>query len=439
MAFVSDDSCECLLSDLDIFEVPPTQTSIQQAAWLEYLPITSIHGTAPIEFEIVGSGQDYIDLQNVLLYVRAKITQHNGNDLAADSTASPVNLFLHSMFSQIDVSLNGTMISSSTSTYPYRAMLETLLSYGSDAKKSQLGAELFYKDDGGRMDETIIDNVGARNPNSGLQQRREFARQSAEFDMIGRPHCDIFFQERYLLNEVNVKIKLVRSNTNFCLMGANSKLTITHAAMYVRKVKLSSAVFLAHAKALETSNAKYPIKRVVCKALSIPNNYMDSNHEKLFSGQLPTRLVIGLVDNRAFNGDRQRNPFNFQHFNLSEIALYLDGQQEYALKPLQVDFNNNLYIRAYNALFAGTCKLNQDEGNCISRIDFANGYALFAYDLTANLADDSHFNLVKTGSVRLALKFSAALAATVTVICYAEFDNLLEIDKHRNVVTDFGV
>lgn len=26
-------------------------------------------------------------------------------------------------------------------------------------------------------------------------------------------------------------------------------------------------------------------------------------YEKLFSGQLPTRLVIGLVDNGAFNGN----------------------------------------------------------------------------------------------------------------------------------------
>ena len=52
------------------------------------------------------------------------------------------------------------------------------------------------------------------------------------------------------------------------------------------------------------------------------------------------------------------NPFNFQHFNLSEIALYLDGQQEYALKPLQLDFDNNLYIRAYNALIGCTVPAN---------------------------------------------------------------------------------
>ena len=36
MAFVSDFSCECAKTELDIFAVPPTQTSIQQAEWVEY-------------------------------------------------------------------------------------------------------------------------------------------------------------------------------------------------------------------------------------------------------------------------------------------------------------------------------------------------------------------------------------------------------------------
>ena len=68
-----------------------------------------------------------------------------------------------------------------------------------------------------------------------------------------------------------------------------------------------------------------PGKVVVCKSFTIPQNYLDVSHKKLFSGQLPMRIVIGLVDNRAYNGDRQRNPFNFQHSNLNEIAVYLDG------------------------------------------------------------------------------------------------------------------
>jgi len=199
------------------------------------------------------------------------------------------------------------------------------------------------------------------------------------------------------------------------------------------------SVFLAHAKALERGTAKYPICRVVCKSFTIPQNYRDVNHEKLFSGQLPTRMVIGLVDNRAFNGDRERNPLNFQHCNLSEIGLYLDKQQQHAVRPIQPNFTDGQYIRAYNTVFSGTGKLNADEGLYIDRSDYSSVYVLHAFDLMADLSEDDHFSLVREGSVRLVLKFSQALANTVTVIAYAEFENVIEIDRNRNVVFDFRV
>ena len=78
--------------------------------------------------------------------------------------------------------------------------------------------------------------------------------------------------------------------------------------------------------------AKYTIRRAVCKTISIPNGFRDVSHEKLFSRQLPTRLVIGLVGNAAFNGAFDRNPFNFHHYNLMEISEYADGQQQYGIK-----------------------------------------------------------------------------------------------------------
>ena len=46
---------------------------------------------------------------------------------------------------------------------------------------------------------------------------------------------------------------------------------------------------------------------------------------------------------------------------------------------------------------------------------------------------------MRQGSVRLTLKFRDALANTVTVVAYAEFENVIEIDRNRNVVYDFGV
>jgi len=198
-------------------------------------------------------------------------------------------------------------------------MLETLLSYGEDSKKSQLTSALFYKDTAGRLDS--VDFADAAAVNEGLAKRRTFARQSQEFDMMGRLHADLFFQERFMINEDAVKIKLIRSRDAFCLMVAAAKLKIIHASMFVRKVKLISWVCLAHAKTLKNGTAKYPIRRVVCKTFAVPQNYLDLTHDKLFSGQLPTRIVVGLVNNQAFNGDLGSNPFNFKLQSERDRAL----------------------------------------------------------------------------------------------------------------------
>ena len=55
----------------------------------------------------------------------------------------------------------------------------------------------------------------------------------------------------------------------------------------------------------------------------------------------------------------------------------------------------------------------------MTREDFEGGYALYAFDLTPDLADGGHFNLLKQGNVRLDLKFGAALESTINVIAYA--------------------
>ena len=433
MAFIHEGSCECAKSELDLFSVPATQTSVENGLYVDYHPISSITGGAPIEFDVNATGDDYLDLANSLLHVRVKIIKANGDNLDATSTVGPVNNFLHSLFSQVDVSLNGTLITSSTNTYAYRAYLETLLSYGTDTKSSQLTSALFYKDEAGRMDEPV-------DRNSGSTARQAFAATSREIDMIGRIHSDIFFQERYMLNEVNVRIKLIRSNDSFCLMVTGDeqfKTVVTFASLLIRKVKISPSVYLAHAKALENGTAKYPIRRVICKTFTVPTGYLDASHEKLFSGQLPVRLIIGLVDNRAYNGDRERNPFNFQHYSITEVGVYLDGQL-HGLKPLKLNFASNRYVAAYASLFSGTNKINRDEGNGISRSDYVNGYTFFAYDLTPDLAEDDHVNLTRQGTVRLDLKFADALPNTVSIICYAEFQNVIEIDRNRSIVFDFN-
>ena len=437
MAFVHSSSCECSKSELDLFNVPPTQTAINFSQWIEHKPLTTLTDSSPIEFVITGSGEEYVDLSQTYLQVTAQITKQNGDDLTTQNAAGadghdagvgPVNNWLHSLFSQVDVSLNERLVTPSTNTYAYRAYIETLLSYGPAAKNSQLTNSMWFMDEGAME--------GTDNTNMGFMARRKLIMNSRIHTMLGRPHIDLCFQDRLMLNGVDIKMRFVRSKDHFCVMG-NGKVTIKDATLFVRKVKIHPNVQLGHIKALEKTTAKYPVKRVETKVFSIPNGNMSVNQENLFLGQLPKRLVIGLVDNTAFSGKSNKNPFNFQHFDVDFLALYVDGIQVPG-KPLQPDFRHKNYARSYASLFSGTGLMCKDQGNDISYDAYHNGYTLFAFDLTPDLSDGNHFNLIKHGNLRLEIHFNAALTATATAIVYAEFENVIEIDKARNVLFDYA-
>ena len=62
-------------------------------------------------------------------------------------------------------------------------------------------------------------------------------------------------QERFLVNGVDIKLKLSRSKPGFVLMGdsADYQIKLEQVHLYVRKVTLNPAVLLAHAKALDNT------------------------------------------------------------------------------------------------------------------------------------------------------------------------------------------
>ncbi|KAI8484230.1 hypothetical protein Bbelb_380150 [Branchiostoma belcheri] len=419
------------------------KTSIVDGRWVEYHPVASLAESSPIEFDIPGAGEEFTDLSQTQLYVRAKIVRANGADLAGDAKVGPVNLWLHSLFQQVDVSLGGKLITDATNCYPYRAYLETLLNFGSEAKQTQLTSSLFYQDTPGKLH--LVDPYPAGdNPevNEGLVKRASMIRESRELDLVGPLHVDLFFQDRYLLSKVDVKIKLHRAKHQFSLMsqgGEQYKVVITEASVFLRKVNLLPTYQLSIESRLNKETAKYPLRRIQVKPFTISQGNHTVSNDNLFLGQVPKRVVIALVDNAAFQGSYGTNPYNFQHFNLNHISLCVDGR-EVPHKALTPNFEQGQYIRSYMNLFGPTGKLGQDCGNLIARDDFDKGYTIYCYDLRPDLCGlgGDHFNVIKQGNLRLELHFAQALERTVVAIVFAEFDNLLEINRQRNVSFDYS-
>nr|XP_034830844.1 uncharacterized protein F54H12.2-like [Maniola hyperantus] len=210
------------------------------------------------------------------------------------------------------------------------------------------------------------------------------------------------------------------------------------ATLIVRRARINPTVLLAHQKVLASTTAKYPITRAEVKVLTIPSGVQGKTLDNIFLGQVPKRCIVGFVNNAAFNGTLTKNPFNFENYHMNTFSLYIDGQQ-IPSKALQPSFDNNTFSSAYHTLFSGTGIHFLNEGNGISREQYAKGYCLLAFDLTPDLsAHSSHWNLIKHGSVRLEVRFDTAIPETINCIVYAEFDNVIEIDKNRNVSVDYS-
>ncbi|XP_035206168.1 uncharacterized protein F54H12.2-like [Stegodyphus dumicola] len=403
-SYIHRDSPVCVKSELDLFTIPPTQTAIEKGQFVEYHPLANIRDGGPIEFNISGSGEDYIDLAASYIHVKVKVVKADGSNLTDKEPVAPVILFLHSLFSQVDVSLNERNISSATNTYPYRAFIETLLNYGEDAKKSLLTCEGFFQD----TSPNKID-VLAQDADAGLKARGELIKNSQSVDLIGQLH---FSTEK----------------------DADYKVILDHASLFIRKVKVNPGVSLGHVKALEKSSAKYPIDRVLCKTYSVSKGSWSFMQDNVFLGLMPKRVIITCVENAAMNGQYSMNPFLFAHHHVNFISIYVDGQPV-PCKPMDLDFESNHYVRAYHSLFSG---FNRDKGIYLSREEFVKGHVLYAFDLTPDMCDGSHFNLQHQGNLRVEIKFAKALSVTLSVLVYAEFQNVIEITKSRHVLCDFA-
>src|SRR6266404_6959554 len=355
---VHEASGEGMLSALELFTVPPTDLQVERTWSQEYYPIAPLVESRQLEFNVTSSSDHYIDLNKTLIEIYAKIVKSDGSALVKDvDNVTPIVNFMHTMFNQIDVHMNRKLVSKSHNLYAYKAYIQTLLNNRKSVQEEQYDTALFLKDAPDKLDK----QNDAVNTNATIRRSR-FA-ESTVHDMIGKLHIDIFNFDRFLLNNIDLKLTLTRSKDDFCLFSekadAKYKVVITKAILHVTNVKVSPALILAHSTMLQKTTVKYPISPVDIKAFSFPSGLTHINLDNLILGSMPVRLIIGMVDSRDFIGTLKTNPFKFQHFNLNFLCLSLNGEQIPTL-PYTPDFSTNQYARLYHDFLENICVWDRD-------------------------------------------------------------------------------
>ena len=475
MSYVHPFSKRCDKSEIDLFSVPPTQQSLERGRWIDYAPLSSVENPDSAITYLIAGTDEYIDSSKTILTVRGEITKGDGTTLTGGNQTSvaPVNNFLHSLFKQVDVYLNGKQVTPAMGTYAYRAYIETLLNYDVSAKKSQFTSALYYKDTATQMDEagalpkTVDDanNNKLRVPgtgNQGFAKRSAFVQNGKQFVLSGPIFADIFMSDRLLLNMMDLKVVLNRSSHKFCLMdksgttqapGVKPEVKLSEVILKIRKVKVDQAVSDGIERMLKQTPALYPTRRVECKILTVPSGLPTTRQDNIFSGIIPKTFVVGFVHVDAASGVYHKNPYNFAHFGVTSLSLTANGE-EIPFKQLTLKYPENPngeidpavdkddqldFDEAYNTLFSGTGKIYSNAGLDIDRDEYPGGFALYAFDLTPDMCKSSdYFNTVQRGSLSLALTFRKAIDHALAMVCYGDFENVIRIDAERNAIYDIA-
>lgn len=420
-------------SALCIFDSPPVQTDIISSKIVDYHPVTNIVGNEiPIQFEVTGNSEEYIDCQGIDLELKVQIKKSDGSNInSASDKVGLTNLAIASLFQDVSLTLNDKQIEGGDHTYPFSSYISTLTQFQQQAKQTHLQAGGWYADQSGKFDDVT---------NTGLKKRMEWSTNSVEFHLKGPVFLDFFRQSRYLISQVNMRLKFVRAKSQFALMAfgsENYKVVINSAILNVRKVMMNPKVINDHAHGLKSHNAKYPVNHAELTTFTIPVGSMSHTRDRLFPVSLPKALYITLVENEAYNGDFEKNPFNFQHFNLNKLALYADG--DYVVyKPFEPNFKTNDYLREYCSTFISLNMFNTDDSNGITFDSYKNGYFYLLYDMTPDSdLSSGGVNVSKPGNLRLELSFEKALTSTVNVLLYAIYDSKIEITQLRDVLVSY--
>ena len=129
------------VDEQDLFQVatdlharPIRETSLKEGKTVKYMvPRSKLEGSGPYEISIPSMQMEWLDGESGLLYGTFQIVKVNNTGVEsicdANDDYSVCNLPANSIFKQLELMVgNSNVIDQSISAYPYKAIIETILS-----------------------------------------------------------------------------------------------------------------------------------------------------------------------------------------------------------------------------------------------------------------------------------------------------------------------
>ena len=241
-----NDEFELGSNSLDLFSVPPVDTTLSSGKYVKIYPNNALNDSGPYEFIIPNEGIDYTILPLTRIEGELEVVKADGTVLSDTDAVSIVNLFPISIFKQVECEINNVQICDlSTPTYSYKGFIETHLSYGEEAKNTHLKASMYLKDTLGKENNVTLAAEGSFKERNALIQGKK-----NHFSSL--VHVDLFQCNRLLIPGCQIKLKFIRNDDNFSLLSATAgaKIKIHNLYLSLRRVTLDQKLHERNEKQL---------------------------------------------------------------------------------------------------------------------------------------------------------------------------------------------
>lgn len=427
---VYDSRLELFDGDDDYFN------QIKERYEVELQPISAPDDSAPIEFLIPADLDGFLDSSNIKLHIKGKVVKSDNKVLTDTDIVTPTNNFASSLFSHVEVDINGTLITNTSTSYPYKCYFENLINLDKETIRTKGQLQGFF---GTPLDEGVNDVYDPKNGEclSVAKYLYGYAKNSKPLNLLVPLHLDLSRCGKLLPNLSQVRIKLNRNKPEFYLnydaSKGSYKYKIDKITLMFTKYKLGDDILMKYAKEIEQQSFSFKFPNVIVGSHTIAKDSISFELNDPFGGKVPDNFVFGFVTHEAFNGSAPHNPFYFQHNKLKSITTSVDDRPTPCGTKF-FDFDNNDFLGAYNTILE-----NLDMGGrrnpavIINRNNYEEGFTILAYDFTANNGGGDMMQPVKSGIFKLSGSFNVKLPNNVQLVYYAVFSQKMFIDRSRNV------
>jgi len=383
-----------------------------------------------LEFTIPGADGEFTDLSNISMELKVRLIRPDGIPVDHTDTVTLTDGFFHRLFQSHSVFLNGVQVEGSNH-FGLINNLKTYTSMGA-GETSSVGMNMGYKSPHGEIVETVTVNNLFNGQDGDIATINQMAQ--GVIHMMGKLNLDISTADSYLLDNVEIRIRLELGRACLVLLAATNNEAYTYridmCKLWTRKVVPSPGAILSLNRSMNESgdSVSYLFDRPLVKTIIFPAGQRNLTVDNPFNDIVPHKLMVFSIDQASSNGVYNRNANYFDHGSLSDLSLELNGN---CLSKVKANFPGE----CAQALFHTTSALG-DCHSLITRKNFAIGRSIFVFDTRISDAEGT-VNLERKAYLRMSINYSVAGTANRIVYIVGFTTGIIKINSLRRIFTSY--